>query len=58
MLPMIKIEKFENIPNSSDFTFEQSPHFNSKGHRFLAEQMEKFLKSEDLIADDFTQERL
>ena len=44
------IEKFEQIPNSSDFTFEQSPHFNSKGHRFLAEQMEKFLKTENLVA--------
>jgi len=44
------IEKFDKVPNSSDFIFERSPHFNSKGHRFLAEQMEKFLKSEDLVA--------
>ncbi len=51
------IDKLDKSPNSSDFTFARSPHFNSKGHRFLAEQMEKFLKSKDLVAHGFTQKR-
>jgi hypothetical protein len=44
-------ESFQQYPDSRSLTFKYSHHFNPKGHRFIAQQIEEFLHERRLLVE-------